>query len=82
MEKTTLTRKELKQTAEAIEKLLAQLEIEGTFNIESNEDRVDITLETKDTSLVIGYHGETLESLQLILSLIISKKLAALLEFQ
>ena len=32
-------------------------------------------METKDTGMVIGYHGEVLESLQLILSLAVAKKL-------
>ena len=32
-------------------------------------------METKDTGIVIGYHGEVLESLQLVLSLAIAKKL-------
>ncbi len=36
---------------------------------------MDVVLNTKDSGVVIGYHGEVLESLQLVLSLIISKKL-------
>ena len=32
-------------------------------------------METKDTGMIIGYHGEVLESLQLILSLAVAKKL-------
>lgn len=58
------------------------LEIEGGFDFqfaqnesEGKEDEVDVVLNTKDSGVVIGYHGEVLESLQLVLSLIISKKL-------
>ena len=32
-------------------------------------------LETKDSGIVIGYHGEILESLQLMLSLAVAKKI-------
>jgi spoIIIJ-associated protein len=32
------------------------------------------TLETEDTGIIIGYHGETLEALQLVLSLLIAKE--------
>ena len=39
------------------------------------EENVEIVLNTKDTGVVIGYHGDTLEGLQLVLSLCIAKKL-------
>ena len=38
-------------------------------------ESVDIALNTKDTGVVIGYHGDTLEGLQLVLSLCIARKL-------
>ena len=70
-----LTAKELKAAEVAVEKLFALLEITGTFELAQNEDTLDIVMDTKDSGMVIGYHGEGLESLQLILSLIIAKKL-------
>lgn len=70
-----LTTKELKAAEVAVEKLFALLEITGTFELAQNEDTLDIVMDTKDSGMVIGYHGEGLESLQLILSLIIAKKL-------
>src|SRR5258708_229180 len=75
MEKIALTDKERKEIEELIEKLFSLLEIEGTFALEEQEDILDVMMETKDTGIVIGYHGEVLESLQLILSLAIAKKL-------
>ncbi len=74
-----LIEKEQKQVEETVEKLLSLLEIEGTFEVEQQEDHVEISMETKDTGLVIGFHGEALESLQLILSLVISKKIGRFL---
>ncbi len=79
MEEISLSRKELKQVEEAVKKLLSKLEIEGTFEVQPQVDHLDISLETKDTGMVIGYHGEALESLQLIFSLIISKELGRFL---
>ena len=75
MEKIDLTAKERKEVEELIEKLLSILEIEGTFTLEEQDDILDVMMETQDTGIVIGYHGEVLESLQLILSLAIAKKI-------
>ncbi len=74
-EKVALSAKERKDVEQLIEKVFSLLEIEGTFALEENEDNLDVMMETKDTGIVIGYHGEVLESLQLILSLAIAKKL-------
>jgi len=75
MDKIELTTKERKDVEELIEKFFRLLEIEGTFSLEEQEDILDIMMETQDTGIVIGYHGEVLESLQLVLSLAIAKKI-------
>ncbi len=75
MENKALTAEEIKMVEEIVEKLFSSLEIEGTFEVQTNDEFVEIMMETKDTGLVIGYHGEGLESLQLMLSLMLSKKL-------
>ena len=75
MEKISLTAAERKSIEQLIEKLFSLLEIEGTFTLEEQDDMLDVMMETQDTGIVIGYHGEVLESLQLILSLAIAKKL-------
>lgn len=76
MENKKLTAKELKTIEQATEKLFSLIEITGTFVLEQNQDDIlDIVMDTKDSGMVIGYHGEGLESLQLIVSLIIAKKL-------
>lgn len=51
------------------------LEIEGDFELTENEEGFDVILETQDSGIVIGHHGDTLESLQIVISLILSKKL-------
>lgn len=58
------------------EELLKQLGVEATVSVTAqDEDSADVLLETEESGMIIGYHGEVLESLQLILSLIVSKKI-------
>lgn len=79
--KETLTnqKNETKIIDETIKELLNFLEIEGDFDFSQNEEGLEIILNTKDSGIVIGYHGEILESLQLILSLCIAKKIGRFL---
>lgn len=42
---------------------------------DKEEESVEIVLNTKDTGVVIGYHGDTLEGLQLVLSMLVARKL-------
>lgn len=62
----------IKQTAE---KLFNLLQIEGTVSASGSEDGASVVLETEDGGMVIGHHGETLDALQLVLSLVIAKEL-------
>lgn len=79
IKKKTVSKKKEKSEEEVIKsvvsEILSLLEIDGDFDISMEDDLLDIVLNTKDTGIVIGYHGETLESLQLIMSLCISKKI-------
>jgi spoIIIJ-associated protein len=58
--------------------LFAQLEIEAKIEVgkeESKDDNYKVNIETAETGLLIGRHGETLNSLQLLLGVILYKKL-------
>lgn len=75
-----MDKKELKIIKDVTSGLLKMLEVDGTFDIlekkeDENKESVDIILDTKDTGIVIGYHGDTLDGLQLVLSMCVSKKL-------
>ena len=74
-----MDKKEIKTIREITEKLLKLLDVDGGFEIleskEKNAESVDIVLNTKDTGVVIGYHGDTLEGLQLVLSLCVARNL-------
>lgn len=67
---------EVKKTIEEVAtELFKLLEIDGTFEVKKDEDVYEVALDTNDTGIVIGYHGDTLDSLQFILSLAVSKRL-------
>ena len=72
-----MDKKEIKIIKDTTDELLKLLEVDGTFDILENKEgeSIDIVLDTKDTGIVIGYHGDTMEGLQLVLSLCIAKKL-------
>jgi len=73
----------MKKTEEVIKKiaeeLLQHLEIEEPeVSLEEDEDGVfHLSIETRDSGIFIGYHGENIYALQLILSLIVYKKLGS-----
>lgn len=60
---------------ETAQKLFDLLGVKTDMNITASEDNVAVELTTEDTGMLIGYHGETLEALQLVLSLCVSKHL-------
>lgn len=59
-----------------VEDLLGKLEIAGSVSVSIDETGAfRVGIETEETGLLIGHHGKTLESLQLILGIIVSKSL-------
>ena len=65
------------QTVQHItEDLLVKLEISGSVAVTTDETGAfRVGIETEETGLLIGHHGKTLESLQLILGILVSKTL-------
>ena len=58
------------------EELFDKLKIETSISIlKDEEDTVRVDVSGKDLGILIGFHGETLGALQLILSLMVYKKL-------
>lgn len=59
------------------EELLNDLQVDAAVKVATEEDVFLVTISPKDANdspLLIGYHGETLSSFQLILGLILFKK--------
>jgi len=63
-----------KKTEKTIKKFFDSLGIDASFTVLEDEETIGVTLETEDTGIIIGYHGETLEALQLVLSLLVAKE--------
>lgn len=63
------------QVEDIIQDFLERLGVEAEFETELHDDVADVTLITQDGGMVIGYHGEVLDSLQLLISMMVSKKL-------
>jgi spoIIIJ-associated protein len=61
---------------ESTEDLLKRLGIAGDVTIDTDESGAfRVNIETEETGLLIGFHGRTLESFQMILGMIVAKKL-------
>lgn len=56
------------------ENLLKEIGLEAEAKIEKSDDSYNLFIESNDNALLIGKHGNTLSSFELILSLIIAKK--------
>lgn len=63
-----------KATEEKIKEFFDLLGIEETFEVTEGEESIDVLVNSDDPGMIIGHHGDTLDSLQLILSLILSKE--------
>jgi spoIIIJ-associated protein len=62
------------KSTKSIKKFFDSLGIDSKFKISQDDEIISISMETEDTGIVIGYHGETLEALQIVLSLILAKE--------
>lgn len=60
---------------EIVSDLLTRLGIEAEFEVIDRDETVDVLLKTEETGIIIGYHGEVLDSLQLVLSLMVAQKI-------
>lgn len=59
---------------EVLDNLLGMLLLEGSYEIEEEEENFLVAIDTKDAGRLIGARGESLEGLQLIVNQILSRK--------
>lgn len=59
---------------EEAEKLFEKIGVEAQVKVENEEELINVHVETPENALLIGKHGNTLSSLELVLSLITAKK--------
>jgi spoIIIJ-associated protein len=57
-----------------IKEVFDRLGIEDSFDIEETEESINVVISSEDPGMIIGHHGDTLDSLQLILSLVLAKE--------
>jgi len=60
---------------EIVEDLLKELELKVEAKVTQDEDLVSVQLKTDEPGILIGYHGQTLAALQLVVALMGFKKL-------
>jgi spoIIIJ-associated protein len=64
-----------RETVETTEEVLEELGVEAKVSVKSSDSLIETKITGEDLGLLIGYRGENLESLQLILGIIINNKL-------
>ena len=67
----------VKSIEKDIKDFFKKLGIDTKFEFSEDDEQITLILETQDSGMIIGYHGETLEALQLILALVLAKKTGA-----
>jgi len=66
------------QVKQITEDLLTRLGVAGAVGVDVDETNAfRVHIETEETGLLIGFHGRTLESFQIILGMLVSKQLEA-----
>lgn len=62
------------KVSEVLENVLGLLAFEGSFEVVEKEEQVEVSIEATDPGRLIGFRGETLDALQLIVNQIVSKQ--------
>lgn len=67
----------IKATKEITEELLKLLLLEAKVEVSEDQENkaINVAIDTEEPGILIGYHGETLSSLQLMLGIMVSKKI-------
>ena len=71
---SSLSKEEVEKTVvEFLDKVFAAMELKVNINVSFDEESVNVDLEGDDMGMLIGKRGQTLDSLQYLLSLVINK---------
>jgi len=62
------------KVSEILENILGMLGLEGSFEVTEGPEEVKVTIEASDPGRLIGFGGETLDALQLIVNQIVGKQ--------
>ncbi len=61
------------KVSEILENILGLMALEGSFEVTEGPEEVLVSIETNDAGRLIGFKGETLDALQLLVSLLSNK---------
>lgn len=61
--------------SEILDNVLGLLLLEGSYDVEETDEALNVTIDTEDAGRLIGFKGENLEGLQLLLNQMMSRKL-------
>ncbi len=65
----------MEQTAkELIQQFFDVLDVKTEFSVTEADGAIEVELTGEENGMLIGYHGETLEALQVLISLMLAKK--------
>lgn len=72
-----MNKKELETIKKTAEELLGKLKVKAKAKVSEDKENelALVQIETDNPALLIGYHGETIAALQLILGLLVHKKM-------
>lgn len=62
------------KVSEVLENILGMLALEGSFEVIEGPEEVTVTIEANDAGRLIGFKGDNLDALQLIVNQMISRK--------
>lgn len=63
---------------QVVEEFLKQLEVSAVVSVTQDEEGAyRVHIKTEETGLLIGYHGRTLESMQVLLGVMVSRKIGS-----
>lgn len=71
--KVTLKRDYIEEARKFLTDILNNMKVEGKVIIKEEKDTININIEGPNMGIIIGYRGETLDSLQYLVSLVINK---------
>ena len=60
--------------SDILDNILGLLLLEGSYDIQDTEDGFEVMIETEDAGRLIGFKGDSLSALQLIISQILSRQ--------
>lgn len=63
------------KVSEILENVLGLLGLEGSFEVVEGPEEVTVSIEAEDAGRLIGYRGETLDALQLLVNQILNRQI-------